>query len=376
MVSIVKVVLFVLAVVFILATVLPFIKAPHWWIRMFDFPRAQIAVGMLVLLALYGLVNLGLTDAKPYEWVVFALLALGVVYQGARMLPYSPVWPEQSVRASPDVPEDRHLRVVVSNVLMENRDIDRWKRVILAEDPDVIATVETDQWWANQLQSIKDNYPYSVEQPQDDTYGMLLFSRFPLVDPEVRHLVEDTVPSIFARAALPSGDTVQVVLLHPRPPRPDIQQHSTLRDAELVRAATAVQDLDSPLVVMGDMNDVAWSRTTRLFQKLSRLLDPRIGRGLYATFHAEHWYLRYPLDHVFHSEDLTIRELRRLDAVGGDHFPMLIEFAYEPRAASTQEEPEADADDVDDAEEMLDDAQEKLQEESDAEERERERDDQ
>ena len=377
MIAAAKIALLALAVLFLVATVLPFIRSPYWWVRMFDFPRVQITIGMLAVLALYGLVNLGVTQAKPYEWVVFALLGVATLYQVVRMVPYTPLASVQTVEASDGVDRERRLRFVVSNVLMENRESDRWREVVLAEDPDVIATVETDAWWAEQLRgALGEEYPHAIEVPQDDTYGMLLYSRFPLLDAEIRHLVEDSVPSIFTRAELPSGDTVQIVLLHPRPPRPDIQQNSTWRDAELVLAAEAIEDLEPPIIVAGDLNDVAWSRTTRLFQELSGLLDPRIGRGLFATFHAEHWYLRYPLDHVFHSEDLTLVELRRLDAIGGDHFPMLIELALEEGREAEQEEPAAEAEDREMAEEMVEEAAEEKAEETPAEQREREREDQ
>ena len=373
MIPVFKVVLFVLAALVIVATALPFLRQPYWWVRMFDFPRAQVAILGIVVLALFGVVNLYLaSDASRAEWVTFALLVLAVGYQCVRMVRYTPLSSQQTVAADPAVVSgDRSVRLVVSNVLMENREIDRWARIVLAEDPDVIATVETDQWWADHLSETLDDYPHSVLIPQDDTYGMCVFSKLPITQQEVRHLVEEVVPSLFLTLELPSGEPLRLTVLHPRPPRPDIQQDSQLRDAELVRAAREVATFDEPTIVAGDLNDVAWSYTTNLFQKLSGLLDPRIGRGLYSTFHAEHWWLRYPLDHVFHSDDLALVELRRLESIGGDHFPMMIELAVDPSSRSLQEKPDADAEALDQAEEIVDEAQEFKAEETPAERQER-----
>ena len=59
--------------------------------------------------------------------------------------------------------------------------------------------VETDEWW---LDSVKDEFaghPYKVLHPLDNTYGMLLFSRLELIDPKIRFLVNEGVPSIHCR---------------------------------------------------------------------------------------------------------------------------------------------------------------------------------
>ena len=86
----------------------------------------------------------------------------------------------------------------------------------------------------------------------------------------------------------------------------------------------------APVIIGGDLNDVAWSRMTRLFLRTSGLLDPRRGRGFYNTFHADRWYMRFPLDHLFHSEHFTVSNIERLGFVGSDHFPILIDLRYAP----------------------------------------------
>ena len=370
-----KVILAGLAVLWIVATVLPLARVPYWWVRMFDFPRAQIAVGALVTLALFGVANIGLAEPSRWEWVLFVALGAAVAYQSWRMLPYTPVWSEQ-VLATPEASGERSVRLVISNVLMENREGERWLEVVREADPDVLAAVETDEWWTETARELEDALPHAVEVPQDDTYGMLVRSRLPILSHEVRHFVEDVVPSIEVTVELPSGEPLKLLVLHPRPPRPDIQQDSRLRDAELVRAGREVAEWDEPTVVAGDLNDVAWSYSTTLFQKLSGLLDPRIGRGLYATFHAEHWWLRYPLDHVFHSDDLALVHIERLPHVGSDHFPMLIELAVNPEVRPLQDAPDMESDDRENAEEAVEEAEEMMEEETPAERRERMREDQ
>jgi hypothetical protein len=74
------------------------------------------------------------------------------------------------------------------------------------------------------------------------------------------------------------------------------------------------------------LNDVAWSDTNRLFEDLSGTIDPRIGRGFYPTFHAQHVLLRWPLDHVFYTPHFALVRMERLPDIGSDHFPLLAEL--------------------------------------------------
>nr|WP_255216474.1 endonuclease/exonuclease/phosphatase family protein [Pseudenhygromyxa sp. WMMC2535] len=244
---------------------------------------------------------------------------------------------------------------------MNNREYARWLAAVREVDPDVVVAVETDHAWMAAIDVLEaEGYGHTVKVPQDDTYGILVYSRLPLAAAEVRRVVVEEVPSVWVEIELEGGRRVQAVFLHPRPPRADLRQSSAQRDAELVLVARELEAMTGPRLVAGDLNDVAWSTTTSLFQEISGLLDPRVGRGTFATFHADHPLARFPLDHVFHSEHFKLVELRRLGKVGSDHFPILIELTLTPDAAVVQEAPRADTDTHAVGEEVLDDALEHL----------------
>lgn len=334
----VDVVVGILSVVFIATTALPLIRYDAWWIRIFDFPRAQITIGGMLLLALSIYLGMG---SSPAGYTLLILLSLSVVYQIIRMLPYTPLAPKQVKTADPSASRGT-FSLLIANVLMTNREYQRFIDLVEANSPDIVLAVETDTWWEEHLRVLEDRYPNPVKRPLENTYGMLLYSRLALIDPEVKYLIENDVPSIHTEVELASGRRIQLRCIHPKPPYPREAEQTTERDAELLLVGKAVKDLGEPVVVAGDLNDVAWSHTTHLFQKISGLLDPRRGRGIYNTFHAQNPILRWPLDHIFHSDHFTLIELKRLPSFGSDHFPVFVKLSLEAGAPLEQEEPHAD----------------------------------
>jgi endonuclease/exonuclease/phosphatase (EEP) superfamily protein YafD len=318
-------------------TFLPMSRAPAWWVRSCDFPRLQFfGMGVLLVVAKLWLLDLGM----PESWVLIALVAACVLRQAWWIGPYTFLH-EKQVRDAADSGRDHRIRIMIANVLMFNRNAGRLIEIVREAQPDVLVTVETNEWWEEQLAALESDYCYSMKRPQDNRYGMHLYSRLPLSDGHLRYLTHPDYPSMHTRVTLRCGKQIELHCVHPAPPSPTEKETSILRDAELIVLGRLVADAKLPIIVTGDLNDVAWSSTTSLFRKVSGLLDPRIGRGMFNTFHAEHSLLRWPLDHLFHSDDFTLGEIRRLPKFGSDHFPMLIELALEPVRGDDQEEPEA-----------------------------------
>ena len=347
-----KILLTTLALFFIVATLLPLLRHEAWWIRIFDFPRTQIAGAGILITCVYVFFW---DTTNLQEDVILGALLLCVTYQGVKIFPYTALAPHQvlSARSAGDVPT---LSILIANVLMENRQSDPFLALIRQYDPDIILAIETDEWWSERLAVLDREYPHVVNVPLPNTYGMVLHSRKVLIDPHVKYIIEDTVPSIHARVPLDGGDELFLYCLHPEPPFPTEATETTERDAELLVVGQEARRRDAPTIVMGDMNDVAWSHTTTLFQKISGLLDPRIGRGMYNSYSAKNPFLRWPLDHLFHSEHFSLVDLQRLPAWGSDHFSIFVRLQYSAHTEAANDVPEADSEDREQANEKIQDA--------------------
>ncbi|WP_166261839.1 endonuclease/exonuclease/phosphatase family protein [Marinobacter salicampi] len=351
-----EVVLTGVAAVLLTATVLARLPFFDWWIRACDFPRVQLAIAAAAVLALCPF------SESPWQGPTFVMALVTLIWQVWRIAPYTPLWPKQ-VQTAHQGNEKYCFTILVANVLTPNRNSDDLIEQIEHWQPDLVLTLESDRWWQDKLDPVlSERWPHAVRIPMDNLYGMHLYSRLELVDTEVEWLVQDDIPSIHTWLRLESGNLVKLYAVHPRPPAPSESEESLWRDAELLLVGKRIHERDEPSVVFGDLNDVAWSRTTRLFCRVSGMLDPRRGRAMFSSFHAKYWFLRWPLDHVFSSEHFTLKSMRRLKQFGSDHFPILVTFCYRPSRSDEHENPEADTEEWKDARDTIREAHSRDQE--------------
>lgn len=319
-----------------LASLLPF---RGWVFRSADFPRLQLTV--LLLVGGLGWTWYMLQQYYAWQWSLAGLGLLALLHQARRILPYTPLWPCEIKRHHGPLTA-RSLSLMVANVLTPNRRASELLKEVQHRAPQLLLTLETDAWWEEELEPLHEKYPYRVALPQDNLYGMHLYSQLPLRHTQVHHRIQADVPSIQTQVKLTCGHWVQLHSLHPRPPSPSEADSSLPRDAELLLVGRELEGNEDTAIVMGDLNDVAWSRSTILFRKLSALLDPRRGRGFFNTFHARYPLARWPLDHVFVSQDFRLRQMKRLPYFGSDHFPIYLSLEWYPRSHHRQEGAEQD----------------------------------
>lgn len=321
----------------------------NWWVRGVEFPRIQIM--FLGFAAWLGMVIFW-SDWQLGQWLLFIVLSSALAFQLRMVLPYTILWKKEVLTAK-EMPDGHahQLKIMVSNVLTPNDETQKLVELVKDKRPDILITLETDKKWEKALNQIEANYPYTVKVPLDNLYGMHLYSKLELIDPQVKYLMIDDIPSIHTQLRLQGGQVIWLYCLHPMPPSPTEADKSTTRDAELLMVGKHIKENKQTAILAGDLNDVAWSKTTRRFQRISGLLDPRIGRHFINTFHVKYPFLRWALDHIFHSACFTVVDIKRMPSIGSDHFPVMTTLQYDPEQASKQQSnaPTEKAEDVKEA---------------------------
>ena len=218
--------------------------------------------------------------------------------------------------------QDSTFLVASANLNLASRDFQALERWLLSEQaPDLLFLQEFTELAQQALSSeaLRVVYPFRVEAPQADPFGLAILSRQPLSDIQI---VEpgDVQQTLRLRASLQLAERrVALVALHPMPPLSSA--FARARDQVLAEESTRLAQSEDAALMAGDFNATPWSRT--LFA-----IDPRLQRasGLTPTWpNAFGGLSLLPLDHVFASS----AHWRRIDAglgpdLGSDHRPVVV----------------------------------------------------
>ena len=262
-------------------------------------------------------------------WWSIALSAAHLVcgiYSYRVIRPYF-LFSKPSVPDAPTGKQGDQLKILVFNVLLTNTNYKAFINLVSSDKPDTIVLLEPGKAWDNNLSILYKEYPHTIKKIQEDTYGIIFMSRIPFEDSKLNHFVTEHTPS--TEALIKMGDRrVRIFGIHPEPPAPGEQRTSMPKDLEILLTARRIISYDDREldILVGDLNDVGWSRISRKFREITGMNDPREGRGFYATF-PTYLPFRIPIDHVFCSPGFDLVELKMHDNIGSDHLPFSVTFS-------------------------------------------------
>ena len=322
----------ILSFLLIVLSFLPLHKNQHWFFRFFEFAKIQLTF-LLCLVSLIGFVLI--KDENNLFLIVMSLDLATLAYHIFELFPYTQFYPTEKTIKKEHA--SATIVLISANVYQENKEMDKFVKIISQQQPDLFLTMESNQKWENALTNLEQDYPFQVKVALENTYGMHFYSKLEILSYQVHYFVADDIPCIEAQLKSKDGFVFNFYGVHPPPPSPTEEENSKERDGELLSLAKIIQNKKEPCVVAGDFNNVAWAKSSILFKKTSELIDARIGRGLFSTFHAKYWFFRFPIDLFFHSPSIFVEELKTLTYFGSDHFPIYTAFYINENATEQTE---------------------------------------
>ncbi|TKS56138.1 endonuclease/exonuclease/phosphatase family protein [Mesohalobacter halotolerans] len=296
----------------------------HWVFRNVAFAKIQLSVLQTILLIILLIQFSYLSDISK---MLSVLIVMTWLHNLIILFPYTPIYPKESKRIETT---QETLSFLSVNVYQYNQQYHLLIDLIKRLKPDILLTVESDKHWEKALEDVEDLFRYAKKVPQDNTYGIHFYTKLKAKSIQVNYFVAKDLPSIEADLISKNGDEFTFFGVHPPPPSPTEETTSKERDADILALGKRIQKLNQPCLVVGDFNNVAWSKSSKLFKKSAQLLDPRIGRGFISTFHAKYLFFRFPIDLIFHSKSIYVQKLKTEKPINSDHFPLYGEFVVKP----------------------------------------------
>ncbi len=263
-------------------------------------------------------------DATPFIWGIQAFLVLLMIYNASILVKYTSLYKVIPQKKSPK--HSAPVTLLSANVYQFNKNYQPFIDLVHRTKPNIILTIESNKDWEKAMEVFEADYPNYKKVALENTYGLHFYTNLKIKKVDVHWFVADDIPSIEAQLQTDDGYNFTFFGVHPPPPSPTEEENSKERDGELMCVAKKVRKSDAATVVVGDFNTVAWSKASTLFRKTAELVDPRIGRGLISTFHANYRWFRFPIDQMFHTPDIFVNEFTVLEKFGSDHLPLFCEF--------------------------------------------------
>ncbi len=290
-----------------------------WWVA---YLVAQFRVelfGISLLIAALLLLN-----PRPKGVIICAVCAFSCALLNlSHLLPY--YIPQQTLPGS----SGETIRLIQINLNVKNHHFQEVTSYIQKVDADVVLIAELTPEWQQYFSAHLKGYPHAIAVPRIDTYGIGVYSKSALKNGQIEYFGSSGHPSILAKLTLQDKP---VSLLHTHVQGPVKEPFFLWHKEQFEAMAIAVNRLQKPLIMSGDMNSNTWTYLISDFLKKANLEDTQWGRGIHLTWPTP-FYWRYgifpllAIDHFFVSKDVVVMKRNLGTPIGSDHYPVIIEVS-------------------------------------------------
>ncbi len=278
----------------------------------------------LHLAVLIALMAAPLLFVKGWRQIGAAGAVLGIATLSATLLPVQAT--AGSARAGEaDAPAARY-RLLQLNLRYDNATPKQVFSLIGRTKPDIVTLNEVSGMWVKELKFLEATYPYRVVCPPPARIGgVAILSRRPFADPQA-FACYDRGSMAVATVRL-GADAVEIGALHLGWPWPFEQHH------QVSRVAPVLERFPQTAILAGDLNATPWSVTAHRVAAAGEMdLMPGIGPTWMKPVVPEalRRLVGLPIDNVFTKGRIVPLTVERLEDVGSDHLPVLLEFGIQP----------------------------------------------
>ncbi|HEY9667720.1 MAG TPA: endonuclease/exonuclease/phosphatase family protein [Coleofasciculaceae cyanobacterium] len=301
-------------------TLLSLVRYVGWTMKLELLSHFQLQyLGITILL--FGLILL----TRPKYWVFVSFFCLGITL--IAIIPW--YIPQTNVGGESGKP----LHVFLLNVHQRNKNYAKAISLVREENPDVAVFDEVNEGWIEQLNTLKDILPYSVEQVNPSSLGITIYSKLPLKNVAVDFFGTTDSPTILSDLSI-NGSVISLIAAHPLPPFKAAFFKS--RNKQLEEMGKYVQQMKYPALIVGDLNITMWSPYYKKFIRQTELRNARQGFGILPSWPANSSVSRVPgtiaplvsipIDHYLMSPEIEVSKIRIGQNVGSDHLPVIADL--------------------------------------------------
>ncbi len=222
--------------------------------------------------------------------------------------------------------QSQQYRLFLANVLTSNPQHERTRQRIAESDADIVALLEVNQGWLDDLNLTEMDYSYSVFEPREDNFGIALYSRFPTKGVRIIYFGTWGLPSIHVQVILDEFP-INLIVTHPVPPKGN--SLTWQRNLQMSQLVEYLAEFETPIIVAGDLNATSWSPYFGEWLEVSNLRDSRRGFGVQPTYLGIPRVFTIPIDHVLISSDITVHDRYVAKGIGSDHLPVIMDFSLQ-----------------------------------------------